>query len=67
MDEDKLTMFSSYFFPKPIYPCWYELDLGIFRSVDLSQSPSRGEEHNSRDATRLYKFTLREDVLEFCD
>ena len=65
--EDKSTMFLSYSGPLPIHPRWYELPLGICKSGDLSQAPTRGEEHDARDAVRLYKDTLREDALEFGD
>ena len=30
-------------------------------------APSRGEEHDARDTIRLYKDTMSEDAMDFCD
>ena len=65
--EDKSTMFLSYAGPLPIHPRWYDLPLGICRRGDLSQAPTRGEEHDASNAARLHKETLRDDSLEFGD
>ena len=65
--EDTPTMFSEYKGPLPIHPRGYELPLGICRSGSLSQAETRGEEHDARDAVRLYRETMREGMLEFGD
>ena len=40
---------------------------GICRSCNLNQVPACGKEHDARDAVRLYKKTMREEMLEFGD
>ena len=65
--EDKEAMLFSNDVPKPIHPRWYKFTWGVCRSGDLSEAPTRGEEHDIRDIICLHKETLREDRLEFGD
>ena len=58
--EDKTMMLKTYRDPLPIYPCFYELPSRTCCSDDFSIALSRGEEHDERDAIRLYKDTMRE-------
>ena len=41
VSEDKLMVFKTCRGPLPIYPRWYELPLGTFRSGNLSVAPIR--------------------------
>ena len=65
--EDRATMFSEYKGLLPIHPRWYKLPRDICKSGNLSQVTARDEEHDARDAVRLCKETMREDMLEFGD
>ena len=65
--EDKDKILSGYKSSLLIHPRWYKLFFGISRIGDLSQAPTRGEQHDARDAIRLYKGTVWEGLFEFCD
>ena len=65
--EDKAVMFETYIDPLLIYPCWYELLLGTFRSRDQSVAPSGGEEHDAHNTVLLYNDTMHKDAIKFCD
>ena len=60
-------MFKTYSNPLPMYMCWYEYPLDIFRSVNLSVSLSCDVKHDPCDTVRLYKNTMLEDAMEFSD
>ena len=62
--EDKTMMFKTYCGTLSILLRWYEYSLGTCHRGDLSVKPSRGEENDARDTVRLYKDTLREDVIQ---
>ena len=60
-------MFKTYPGHLPIHPRWYELPFVTFRSSVLSVAQIHGEKHDARDTIRLYKDTMREDAMEFCN
>ena len=48
-------------------PYLYEFPSSICRSDNLSVAPSHGEKHVTCDTVSLYKDTISEDEMEFCD